>query len=151
MGGDDLGDEQWMLGDGILDSINDDSTTENDDHTAENHRKRKVGDEGDKRKSPHTKQAKTPEKLLIEAGRHLESQNANQLSCFLNAALSHYCLLAQVNEKEIKKLEPVNFKTSSQQSLVDRLSDAMSLKKIRKWKHIGSPCVVSDFNKIQYL
>lgn len=145
MGGDDLGsdDEQW-ISEKIEDNEIGEASTESNDHAPEKQQKRKAVEEIDENKSQN-KKSKSPEKLLLEAGRQLECQNAIQQSCFLNAAISHYNMLKTAKEQSIWKVEPDRFKTSSKQSLVERLSDTMSLKKIKKWKNVGSPCVVSIY------
>jgi U3-containing 90S pre-ribosomal complex subunit len=95
-------------------------------------------------KSTNTKKIHGPVQLLLQAGRDLECQDAIQQALFLNTALSHYTakLATTNNEQLIYKLKADNFKVSIKQSLEERIVESISLKKLKKWKEIGSPCIV---------
>jgi len=90
--------------------------------------------------SSRKKKSKSPAKLMLEAGRHLEEQSVEQQASFLSIALRHHSLLASNEEGD--ELLPKFFAASQKQSLVDRLKDVLSLKKIKKWGHTCSPAVV---------
>lgn len=143
MGGDDLGSDDELWTNGVSSTTNlDDSPPESPASDAGDGRTRKHPIENnDTRMSK--KRKRTPDELLLEAGIDLEIQDADQQASFLNTAISHHTLLSSGKAAEIWKLQSNHFKTSKNDSLLSRLNDAVALKKMKKWKAVGSPCVVS--------
>ena len=142
MGGDDLGSDDEFL----ISHIKEDSPTEPNEEVEEavatkTRKKRKLSDDIQESKSASSRtKKKSPAKLMLEAGRHLEEQSVEQQASFLSIALRHHSLLASSEEGD--ELLPQYFASSRKESLVERLKDALSLKKIKKWNHTGSPAVV---------
>lgn len=151
MGGDDLGsdDEIWardlsapLSGRG---SEEDDADDVGGSLRLENTRKRSIEQTvGESSESPKTKKRQSPEALLVEAGRRIEEQSAEQQAAFLTAAVQHYTLLHDSSSSVDSSftLGPQHFLVSSKETLGERVKDVVSMSKLRKWKTPGSPCVV---------
>ena len=97
----------------------------------------------------------SPAQLLLQAGRGIEREDKIQQAAFLTTTLQHYSLLEQQqndkkkDEKNDNRLQILpsycvgqTFDGSEKSTLVDRVRAAISVKKIKTWKHVGSPCVV---------
>jgi len=155
MGGDDLGsdDEQWMDGVPGSPTGRDDDREEQDTTVAagsaahgqlSSSKKRKAeeastSESGSKKKSKH----KSPQKILLEAGRKVENLSANEQALFLSAAVRDFSMLSSNEEVPNDMFLPANFHSpSNADSLLQRLKDAIASKRLKKWKHLKSPCVV---------
>lgn len=95
---------------------------------------------------PARKKAKTPQQLLIQAGRDLEQQDTKEQAVFLSTAMSHYRLLAATNDDSREKkveIQPHHLvKAKEGDTLVDRIRNVVSFKRMKQWKHKSCPCVV---------
>lgn len=155
MGGDDLGsdDEQWMDGvPGSPTGRDDDREEQDTTGTAgsavhgqlSSSQKRKAEEastpeSGSQKKSKH----KSPQKILLEAGRKVENLTANEQALFLSAAVRDFSMLSSNAEAPSDLFLPANFHSpSNADSLLQRLKDAIAVKRLKKWKHLKSPCVV---------
>lgn len=153
--GDDLGseDEAWMAGVVADDSDNSDNDDDNDEsqQVAASSRKRKllesVSSSASKKKSTDTtmtatttKKRQSTDRLILEAGRNIEERSADEQAAFLNMAVKHYSLLASV--KLESKFLPRYFCTCPTGSLTERIKESLSMKKLKKWKPLKSPCAV---------
>mmetsp|Transcript_7229 Transcript_7229/g.10581 ORF Transcript_7229/g.10581 Transcript_7229/m.10581 type:complete len:263 (+) Transcript_7229:106-894(+) len=85
---------------------------------------------------------KTSMNLLINAGRDLEKQKADVQAKFLWTGLKHYVQLKGESISSDMKIEDFHLRTSNAESLLNRLKDVISIKKLKKWKPIGSPMVI---------
>mmetsp|Transcript_4423 Transcript_4423/g.6305 ORF Transcript_4423/g.6305 Transcript_4423/m.6305 type:complete len:283 (-) Transcript_4423:232-1080(-) len=85
---------------------------------------------------------KSSSRVLLEAGRDLENQSADVQATFLWTALKHNLQLRGSSLESIPKLKASHFTTSKESTLSGRLRSALSIKKLKKWKPIGSPMVV---------
>lgn len=85
---------------------------------------------------------KSSMKLLINTGRDLEKQKADVQAKFLWTGLKHYVQLKGESISSDMKIEDFHLRTSSAESLLNRLKDVISMKKLKKWKPIGSPMVI---------
>jgi hypothetical protein len=89
------------------------------------------------------KKKKSFAKVLLEAGRNLEEQTAVQQAAFLSTALSHQSLMTSNEDVlPVNKLSAKNFKTSSKETLLERLKDGIAVKRMKQWRKPKSPCVV---------
>lgn len=91
---------------------------------------------------PSSKKKKPFAKMLLEAGRNLDTQTTEQQAAFLSTALNHQTLLATNEEFPEKKLVPHHFRASLKETLLERLREGISVKRMKKWKNTKSPCVV---------
>ena len=196
MGGDDLNDDllQWSTEpvvetqqdtsdeeDGLADDDDDDSSTRDLDHGEVSRTNEPVSGQAgssssNKRKSTESKEknqkrqkqqtTKTPEQLMLQAGRDLVRQDCAQQAAFLTMALRHYTLMEQrQNDKEhddVAKMEilpsyiflgrdrkeTLDASSSAGPLFLERIRDAVSVQKMKKWKHVGSPCVVCSFVRV---
>ena len=109
----------------------------------------------------------TREQFLLLAGRNVARQDCVQQATFLTTALQHYTLLEQRHSDQptdhdtvVEKLTifPAhcvggtttsttanNNNTTTTGTLLDHIRRAISVPKMKKWKHTGSPCVVRTF------
>mmetsp|Transcript_14682 Transcript_14682/g.20441 ORF Transcript_14682/g.20441 Transcript_14682/m.20441 type:complete len:283 (-) Transcript_14682:279-1127(-) len=85
---------------------------------------------------------KTSSRVLLQAGRDLENQSADAQATFLWTALKHNLQLRGTSIENIPKIKPSHFYASKESTLSGRLRSALSMKKLKKWKPIGSPMVV---------
>lgn len=143
MGGDDLGSDDEYLVQTFgketlveLDKNQVKSTIEN----VEKKRKCDVISDADVVEEVPTK--KSSGKILIETGRDLQNESAQFQAKFLWTALMHYTQLKGGSVDELIKLEPHNITTSCESSFQSRFKDITSLKKLKKWKPIGSPMII---------
>jgi hypothetical protein len=142
MGGDDLGsdDDFWT-------AQVEASPAPRDNVVVTESKKRKLSDtegaDDDDEKEAAGKKKKSFAKVLLAAGRNLEEQTAEQQAAFLSTALSHQSLMT--SNKDVlpeNKLLPHHFRTSSKETLLERLKDGVAIKRMKKWKNSKSPCVV---------
>jgi hypothetical protein len=133
MGGDDLGsdDEYWTK------PVKEDlDSTELD---VSNFKKRKLSDvevkvdEGSRKLST--------EQVLVTLGKDIQFQTAEQQVNFLEASLKHYNLLAS-NNAEIPEIPLRCIVTSKEETWIEKIKSAVSVKKMKQWKARRSPCVV---------
>jgi len=149
MGGDDLGsdDEEWMAKvatpikdrDDISDNIQA-PPTENEES-----RKRKTeNDDSDGQANPKRNKHESAENLLVESGRNIQKQPLEAQAVFLTTAVKHYCLVAKGSTPMSQhfSLTPKDFYHSNKDNIAECVTDVLSLKKLKKWKQVKSPCVV---------
>jgi hypothetical protein len=157
MGGDDLGSDDEFLTETISDSVQAAaSPIPRDNVVVTESKKRKLSDaegataaagddvevEVDDEKEAAGKRKKGA-KVLLAAGRDLEEQTADQQAAFLSTALSHQSLMDSNTEiLPEDKILPHHFRTSSKDTLYERLKDGVAIKRMKKWKNAKSPCVV---------
>jgi len=176
MGGDDLNDEfLWATEPVVAGSDEEGSAAaeeqeEPEDQQNSGAKKRKssptnggsaVEDGGDptgKRKKNNRQQQSQPERLLLQSGRRLDGQDSTQQAAFLTTALQHYNLLEKTQDGNEQADNNTNrailpsycFTTKDEEGdrspLVDRIRQAVSVQKMKKWKHVGSPCVVRKYS-----
>jgi hypothetical protein len=197
MGGDDLGDDDLLLGApvrGTSASSSDDEDAEEsyggrrivDRESGDGSRKRR--DRADDDDNSHerdeqeedyglavngtTKAAasktkkrakKSPDQLLVLAGRDIERQSVEEQAAFLTTAIRHYSLLDGIPVRSTEDdvddggggtgpttaaaattiVRPGYLRKRHESgSFVDTIREAVSIKQLKKWKKIGSPCVV---------
>ena len=127
--------------------------------TSGNKRKSSEAKEKNQKKQKHHQQS-TPEQLLLQAGRDLVGKDCAQQAAFLTMALRHYTLMEQQQQRQpeekvdhVAKMEILpsylvgrNREEPLEESrgslILERIRDAVSVQKMKKWKHVGSPCVV---------
>jgi hypothetical protein len=110
-------------------------------------------------KTSKKKHKQSPEQILLTAGRDLENQTVEQQASYLTTILRHYSLLTSAGEDSGDQREaqvevlskycvkahppPDNSKPSaSPLPLVDQIRSLVSNKKLKKWKHVQSPCIL---------
>lgn len=136
MGGDDLGDDFDYLG-GPVEATPEErllEKVENED------KKRKRQDEDDE--DDETTSKKSSHKVLIEAGRDLENQSAEVQAAFLWMSMKHYVQMKGESIAELMKIEPRHLLASTEETMAARVKSVVSMKKLKKWKPIGSPMIV---------
>ncbi|GKY95178.1 hypothetical protein MPSEU_000481200 [Mayamaea pseudoterrestris] len=137
MGGDDLGSDDECL-------YASNQSAENDLSDTEEQTDGTVGDTTNKRKcvkglvepTISTKKPKTEKGSVT-----VSEQTAQDQAAILSSALAKYASTLDSQPRNIE-LEAGYFATSTQQSLLLRLTSVVAQNKIRKWKHKLSPCVV---------
>lgn len=137
MGGDDLGsDDEFLPG-----KVDEASGPESEKVAV---RKRKLSssdEESDGR--PSKSSNATPEQWLLETAREIGEKPQKDQAAFLQKALLHHSLLSS-NKKSRNTLSPKNIaRLPSQGSCLERLKGAVSAKKLKNWKQVQSPLVVS--------
>lgn len=158
MGGDDLNDEFLWASEPVVADFDASSSAEEehpDQHTVGSKKRQQsptnAGARKKKKKKQQQQQQSHPEQLLLEAGRRLDQQDSTQQAAFLTTALQHYSLLEQKqhrNDNAKPEILPsycfaINKdEDGTRLPLVDRIRQAVSVQKMKKWKHAGSPCVV---------
>jgi protein CMS1 len=145
MGGDDLGSDDEFLIEQISDAAHVQAPTARDNVAVTESKKRKLSDtadDDDKVEDPDKKK-KSFTKVLLAAGRNLEEQTAEQQAAFLSTALRHQILMTSNEDLAAEsKLLQHHFRTSSKETLLERLKDGVAIKRMKTWKNIKSPCVV---------
>lgn len=135
MGGDDLGDESFLVEEITADD-------NNEDEPLPKRRKRE----------------KTPEEILIETGRRIRELCPTEQAAFLNTAARHFGLKEESNDQLISEGLPLaNFGSTEKEiiqeqwllptvkqdaGLKEAIRSVVSMKKLKHWKG-KSPCVVS--------
>lgn len=122
--------------------------------------KRKSSAVKEKNQKKRKQQQSTPEQLLLQASRDLVGQDCAQQAAFLTMALRHYTLMEQQQRKHEEEVDNVakmeilpsylvgrNREEPLEESrggplILERIRQAVSVPKMKKWKHVGSPCVV---------
>jgi hypothetical protein len=151
--GDDLGsdDEGWMQN---VDASGDEDSKEDDDRVdqrksdralpSQPDKKRKLEEDSSVEPKAKTKKNHSIDKVLVEAGRNIETSSKEEQAAFLTTAIKHYSLLASGSTQIGESLSflPDYFRTSSKESLAENVRDAVSMKQLKAWKNTGSPCVV---------
>lgn len=145
MGGDDLDDDDDYLVQQVKDTAVDELVREVEDESKRRKRKKVSTDnepeEKDDSASKKKKSKSSPETLLLEASRNLDT--TEQQAAFLSASLRHYSLISTNKDPEISLNANSHFVASDKPSLVERLKDGISSKKLKKAKNnIASPAVV---------
>ena len=158
--GDDLAsdDEDWIADVKVSDNDEASDNGNDSDTSPVNNKslgKRKIvetvtDDDGDEdikpKQSKKKKKRQSRDKLLLQAGRSIEEQSPQEQAAFLSTALQHYTLMdlsSSSNSTRELSIQPDHFTTSAKASLLERMKDALSsFKKLKKWKTVGSPCVV---------
>lgn len=137
MGGDDLNDDY------LLEPVKDDGPS-----------KRPLDDDDsdDDETSPTPKKRKktTNENVLIEAGCGIETSSVEDQLSFLQASLKHYSMLAgSKNDGTTAIVDSTKFGLSTKslvnsdkETLVARIRDVVSLKRLKKHRDVRSPAVV---------
>ena len=143
MGGDDLGsgDEGWIAHVAASDDESSDDSGAAHSAMNDDSRKRKLAQEPECK----PKKRKSIDKLLLEGGRHIEEKTAEEQAAFLTSALKHYTLMSHPSsalQQSTVSLLPRYFCTTSGGSLSERLRSVVSLKKLKRWKHVGSPYAI---------
>jgi len=145
-------------------SPGDDGGTRKQDLSASLKKKRRKNREDDegadigsssRNKKKKKKEKKDPSAVLLEAARQLETQSSKQQAAFLDAALRHHKLLSlsrttsssddekmQLPKDPIVQPQHIFRPSNSADGFAVKLKEAVSLKKLKKWKHLHSPCVV---------
>lgn len=164
MGGDDLDDEHLMWiqkvkathSESSDDDVNDKSL---DDEKNTKGKKRKLDTAVALTTEPldQKKKSKSPAQLLLQSGRNIELQDAVEQAAFLTTAVKHYSLLEQQQQidanGDVASTESLEIlpqyclgkpttNCTKESSLLDRVREAISVKKMKQWKNVGSPCVV---------
>lgn len=143
MGGDDLGsDDEYLVqsfSDGKADQLDKVQEKSRMD-SVEKKRKREVKSDEEEVDEVPTK--KSSANILIESGRNLQIESAQVQAKFLWTAMLHYTQLKGESIDGSNKLEAHHFVTSNESTLQARFKNITSLKKLKKWKPIGSPMVV---------
>jgi protein CMS1 len=147
MGGDDLGSDDEFLTEQISDAAHVQAPpTPRDNVVVAESKKRKLSDtadDDDDKKEDPDKKKKSFTKVLLAAGRNLEEQTAEQQAAFLSTALRHQILMTSNEDLAAEsKLLQHHFRTSSKETLLERLKDGVAIKRMKTWKNIKSPCVV---------
>lgn len=140
MGGEDIADDDLLWTQPVVASDGSDGESVADDTTANDDNDDKATAE------PARKKAKTPQQLLIQAGRDLEQQGTKEQAVFLSTAMSHYRLLETNDDSQDKRvdIQPHHLiKAKEGDTLVDRIRNVVSFKRMKQWKHKSCPCVVS--------
>jgi hypothetical protein len=119
-----------------------------------------VADEPVAAKKSNKKQKQSPEQILLNSGRDLEKQTVEQQAKYLTTILRHYALLTSAEDENgdhgedlvevlpkycVKSRLPSENNKQTQASpsaLVDQIRSLVSNKKLKKWKHVQSPCVI---------
>jgi hypothetical protein len=144
MGGDDLeSDDEYLvqtISDRKTDKLDEIQEKTKADDKVEKKRKREVTSDEDEVDEVPTK--KSSAKILIETGRDLQNESPQVQAKFLWTALMHYTQLKGESIEGLTKLEAHNFTTSNEGTLQTRFKEIASIKKLKKWKPIGSPMVV---------
>ena len=144
MGGDDLGsDDEYLIqtvGKETLVEEFDKSQVKATNENVKKKRSREVKSDEDEVEEVPTK--KSSSKILIETGRDLQKESAQVQARFLWTALMHYTQLKGGSVDELTKLESHNITTSCEGTLQARFKGIASLKKLKKWKPIGSPMII---------
>jgi hypothetical protein len=138
MGGDDLGSDDEFLHASVEDS-EEGLLSATIEEAGERKRKLATEDDSIVDEAPAKK---STAKLLIEAGRGLEKQSAEEQAAFLWLSLKHYSQLQGETTDGSVKITPTHFKLSKHATLFERLKEVVSLKKLKNWKPVGSPMVI---------
>jgi hypothetical protein len=136
MGGDDLGDDPW------LHDVVAESGSEEEDVPIEV-KKRKSGDSSEEQ--PTGKRRKSPEQLIAEAGRGIEEQSAEEQATVITTVVKHNSISSLENPIAVDDIffTAGSFvKAPNEACYADRLRPILSMKKLRRWNHSQSPCVV---------
>lgn len=168
MGGDDLGDDLlWSEPVVASPSLENDIIDDHDVDGSKNMHKRPRPEDGtvksiqsQKKKKEKTTSSSSPANTIVEASRGIDCQDTTQQAAFLTAAIRHYTLLENPNSSTIHD-KPFHFLPSNlvkqstnkncDESLLDRIRGVVSVNKMKKWKHVGSPCVVSCKTRMEYV
>jgi hypothetical protein len=103
-------------------------------------------------------------RLLVQAGIHLQDQDSNQCAQFLSTMVQHYTLVVEHNHDvtndtaaaakstvpDTKLLAQYCLGRSSSSSsshaasngTLERIKELVSVKQMKQWKVVGSPCIV---------
>mmetsp|Transcript_17315 Transcript_17315/g.19981 ORF Transcript_17315/g.19981 Transcript_17315/m.19981 type:complete len:259 (+) Transcript_17315:67-843(+) len=138
MGGDDLdGDAQFL---NPLANVDDDD--EEDvvlQKQTEKKRKREEKENNDEivptKKKPSMKQ-------LIQSGRDLHKETAIVQAKFLLSSVRHHSQMKGNGNPENIKIDKSRLLQTSSVTMIARLKDVVSMKKLKKWQPIGSPMVI---------
>lgn len=150
MGGDDLGseDEAWMTSLAAPTNDNSDSEKEDEQPSQEDAKSRKrkveqVSKTGDG-SATKSKKLQSTDRLIVEAGRNIEEKSAEEQAAFLTTAVKHYSLLESdsVDLGTLKFLPRYFSKSKDGSNMTEKIKDVLSMKRLKKWKQTGSPCVV---------
>lgn len=171
MGGDDLDDDQWnqpVRGSDDDDEGSDAGGAENGKHEIKTNKRKSelskstmtADDDREEAQQTKTKKQKSPAQLLLQAGRNIEQQDSIQQAAFLTTAVQHYSLLESQLENEggdkaVAQMTKPNLEimphhclgqadTTNCNTLIERIREAVAVKKMKQWKNVGSPCVVRE-------
>ena len=147
MGGDDLGDDDAYLLEPVVAESDDEDDNDVDVSSKRPHDEQQNSDDGDPNEPPPKKHKRlNNETLLIQAGCGIESSPAKDQLSFLRTSLKHYTMLAAAGKEKPNNLDfslkEKSLVTSSKDTLLDRLRDVVSLKKLKKHRETRSPAVV---------
>ncbi|GAX14252.1 hypothetical protein FisN_1Hu446 [Fistulifera solaris] len=137
MGGDDLGEDPWLQ-----DVVADSDDSEEEDATVEV-KKRKNEDISEEQ--PTGKRRKSPEQLIAEAGRGIEEQSAEEQATLITTVVKHNSISSLENPIAVDNISFAGgsfVKAPNEGCYADRLRPLLSMKKLRRWNHSQSPCVV---------
>jgi hypothetical protein len=148
MGGDDIDDDfliENVVGSPLSDDDEDDELQEILERPdAASGRKRKLSDADRTLETTKSSDKNPPGKVLIEAGKYLNEQSIENQSQFLETLLRHHALRSKNDAGNTADMENVSqyLSKSDKSSLVDRIKDSVSMKKLKKWKTVRSPSIV---------
>lgn len=135
MGGDDLGDDPW------LQDVVADSDVEEEDMEAKKRKSRDIDEE----QPTAGKRKRSPEQIIAEAGRGVEEQSVEEQATLVTTVVKHNSISSLENPIAVDEMSfPTEsfIKAPSEGDFGDRLRPLLSMKKLRRWNHSQSPCVV---------
>jgi len=138
MGGDDLCDDDQFLNP----LINDITEEKEEEHFAESLQNEKKRKREEKSTDDEVVTKKSTMKLLINAGRDLQKEATDVQAKFLLTSVKHYLQMKGKAINESIKIEKSHLQISQGETMLDRLKNVVSIKKLKKWKTIGSPMVL---------
>lgn len=139
MGGDDLCSDDEFLNPSLQDFPKETQVVEVTEEVEQAGSKRKR--KGDNHINELTTK-KSCMKMLINTSRGVEKQAPDVQATFLWTVMKHYVQLKGDTISSDMKIEDFHLRTSKADSLLHRLKDIISMKKLKKWKPIGSPMVL---------
>lgn len=142
MGGDDLDSDDEFLNPSVEDSaeVKLAEKVQREEEHAEKKRKREQEDEEEKAAKAPKK--KSSYKVLIQAGRDLEKQSADEQAAFLSMSLKHYVQMKGDSIEGLVTLRRSHFLTSSEDTMAARLKSVVTMKNLKTWKPIGTSMVI---------
>jgi len=138
MGGDDLGDYDEVYLDGSISDSSDGSIKR------DNPMKRDREDRHDQEEEASTsRKRKRPEDSLIEAGRCIGDMTVDKQANFLTTLIKHYTLLeSPAAQVECLRVPAQHMLVPKGNTVLERIKSVNSIKKLKKWKSMGSPGVI---------